>query len=129
MKHEGVVISADGGDIVVEINRASACGGCSEKKSCTTVDKETRIRLTFKNKNDLKVGDIVQVSIPKNSFYKSLFTIYIMPLIIMLLTAIILDKSGVDEITTAIATLFSAGAYFLVVHLFHKDKKGSVTLN
>lgn len=122
LKHKAIVIDVDsGGTATVEVARASACSACGEKSSCSLTDG-TDIRLRFKNSAHLKNGDIVEIGIEKNNFYKSLFTIYIAPLIIMLLTALILDSFVENQLITAFSTLAAVGAYFLFIKILHKGK-------
>jgi sigma-E factor negative regulatory protein RseC len=117
-----VVIAVEDNTATVEVARSSACNACSEKTSCTMMDHGSNIRLQFKNAGDVSTGDIVEIAIRKNSFYKSLFTIYIMPILLMLTTAITMDKAQDNQVLTAFSTLGSAGLYFLFIKFLHKGK-------
>ncbi|PLX68484.1 MAG: hypothetical protein C0603_04845 [Denitrovibrio sp.] len=122
LKHKAIVIDIDeNGTATVEVARASACSACGEKSSCSLTDG-TDIKLRFRNSSHLKAGDVVEIGIQKNSFYKSLFTIYIAPLIIMLITALILDKFLDNQLITAFATLGATGLYFILIKFLHKGK-------
>jgi len=122
LKHKAVVINVDeNGTATVEVARASACSACGEKSSCTLTDG-TDIRLKFKNSPHLKNGDIVEIGIEKNSFYKSLLTVYIIPLFLMLFTALLLDSFVSNQLITALLTLTSAGVYFIFLRFRHKGR-------
>jgi len=122
MKHKAVVIDVDkDGTATVEVARASACSACGEKSSCSLADG-TDIRLRFKRSAHLKIGDIVEIGISKSSFYNSLVTIYIIPLAIMLITALVLDSFVTNQLITACATLATAGLYFAYIKIRHKGR-------
>ena len=122
LKHKAIVMDVDfRGTATVEVARASACSACGEQSSCSLTDGSD-IRLQFRNSAHLKAGDIVEIGIQKSSFYKSLLIIYIIPLLIMLLTAIIFDTFVEDQLVTAFITLVSTGLYFLFIKHLHKGK-------
>ncbi|XOB66370.1 SoxR reducing system RseC family protein [Deferribacteres bacterium DY0037] len=117
LKHKAVVLDVDeAGTATVEVARGSACAACGEKSSCTLTD-DTNIKLKFKNSANLKTGDVVEIGIEKNSFYKSLFAVYIVPLILMLVTAVISDSMTENQLLTAGATISVIIIYFLYLRL------------
>jgi len=122
LKHKAVVLNIENdGTAVVEIARGSACSACGEKSSCTIAD-DTTIRLRFKNSSHLKAGDMVEIGIEKHSFFKGLFIVYIIPLILMLTSAIITDSITDKQLITAGVTLAALIAYFIGLKLLHKGK-------
>jgi len=129
LKHKAVVINLESdGTAVVEIARGSACSACGEKSSCTLTD-DTNIKLRFKNSSHLKKGDIVEIGIEKKSFFKSLLIIYILPLILMLITAVITDIVTPNQLITALVTLGALAIYFITLKLLHKgNDKQNYTL-
>lgn len=128
MRHKAVVLDIDSkGTATVEVARASACSACGEKSSCSLTDG-TDVRLRFRNSAHLKPGDIVEIGIEKNSFYKSLMAVYVMPLAIMLSAALIIDPIAPSQMITAAGTLGSAAVYFLILRLTRKQDKQSYRL-
>jgi len=122
LRHKAVVTEVDEkGTATVEVARASACSACGEKSSCSLTDG-TDIRLKFKNSSHLKNGDIVEIGIEKNSFYKSLAAVYVIPLVLMLVTAITVDTFTENQLVTACSTLFILAAYFIYLKFRHKGK-------
>lgn len=120
LKHKAVVIKVnDEGTATVEVARASACSACGEKSSCTLTDG-TDIRLTFKNSGHLNAGDLVEIGIQKNSFYKSLLAVYIIPLVLMLVCAVSVDAITENQLVTAGATISALVLYFVYLWLRHK---------
>lgn len=122
LKHKGVVEGVDdSGVATVLIARGSACAACGEKSSCTIADN-TDIRLRFKNSAHLKKGAVVEIGIEKKSFYKSLTTIYIVPLFLMLAVAIVADKLTGNQLITAFSTLAGLAVYFIFLKFKHKGQ-------
>lgn len=122
LKHKAVVLCVEpDGTAVIEIARGSACSACGEKSSCTIAD-DTNIKLRFKNSSHLKAGDMVEIGIEKNSFYKGLFIIYIIPLMLMLITAVMTDTLTSNQLITAGATLSALVLYFIALRVIHKGQ-------
>ncbi|PLX67621.1 MAG: hypothetical protein C0602_09700 [Denitrovibrio sp.] len=122
LRHKAVVIGIDEkGTATVEVARSSACSACGEKASCNLTDG-TDIRLKFKNSAHLKTGNIVEIGIEKNSFYKSLTAVYIIPLILMLLVAVITDSLTENQLITAGVTLCTLAAYFVYLKIRHNGQ-------
>jgi sigma-E factor negative regulatory protein RseC len=122
LKHKALVISVDdAGTATVEVARSSACSACGEKSSCTLTDG-TDVRLRFKNSSHLKPGDIIEIGIEKRSFFRSLFIIYIVPLILMLVTAVTTDSITPNQLITAGTTLGILAVYFTALHFLHRGR-------
>ncbi|MGD9807331.1 MAG: SoxR reducing system RseC family protein [Deferribacterales bacterium] len=122
LKHKAVVLNIESdGTAVVEIARGSACSACGEKSSCTITD-DTNIRLRFKNSSHLKAGDMVEIGIEKQSFFKGLFIVYIVPLILMLASAVITDSITDKQLITAGVTLAVLIMYFIGLKLLHNGE-------
>jgi sigma-E factor negative regulatory protein RseC len=122
LKHTGVVIGVDRDkNATVEVMREHACTGCGEKSSCTMSDGNN-VRITFRNAQDLTVGDHVEISIDSRSFFSSLFTVYGAPLVIMLICAIAADSLQDNQLVTAASALGSAALYFVLLKLLRKGK-------
>lgn len=93
----------EGGHAWVQTQRESTCGSCSAQKGCGTsaiakvVGKQyTQVRAL--NSPDAVVGDLVKVGLPEDMLLKSSFSVYMVPLALMLLGALFADNyaSGND---------------------------------
>lgn len=123
LRHKAVVTDIDAkGTATVEVARSSACSACGEKSSCSMTDG-TEIRLKFRNSAHLKAGDVVEIAIEKRSFYKSLAAVYVLPLIIMLITALLADSITSNQLITAASTLVSLVIYFLILYIRNRGKE------
>jgi len=80
------------------------------------------VRITFRNADDLSKGDRVEISIDSRSFFRSLFTVYVVPLMLMLLFALTADSMQKSQIVTAASALFAPAAYFLLLKFFRRGR-------
>lgn len=121
-----MVVHADGNDILVEVQRQSACGQCAANKGCGTavlqkVLGNRRTRLPVLSNLPVHAGDEVVVGLEEEAFLKGSFAVYLVPLIFVFvfgwlgetLGAQLFLNSG-DAISIAFAfTGFVAGALWL----------------
>ncbi|WP_188020405.1 SoxR reducing system RseC family protein [Deferribacter autotrophicus] len=111
------------GKAVLKVMRSSACGSCDDNQSCcSTGDNYTFIEV--KCLEDLKEGETVNVGLKKNSFYSSIFMIYIVPVFLALFTAAITSSlSANDNILTPVATVVVIVLYFIFFKKVYKSKE------
>ena len=124
LKHTGIVLNVDSDrTATVEVVREHACTGCGEKSACTMSDGNN-VRITFKNANDLSKGDHVEISIDSRRFFRSLLTVYAVPLILMLVFAAVADSIQKNQLVTAAAALAAPASYFPMLKIFRRGKVG-----
>jgi len=77
------VIAIDGEHAVVQARRASACGDCAGKASCSTMGSwsERFAQLRVKNTIRAGVGDEVLLEVPDSMLLKVAFRLYGLPMI------------------------------------------------
>lgn len=120
LRHTGIVINVDDDrTATVEVMREHACTGCGEKSSCTMSDGNN-VRITFRNAGDLSKGDRVEISIDSRSFFRSLLTVYVVPLILMLISAVTADALQNSQLVTAASALSAPAVYFLLLKLLRR---------
>jgi sigma-E factor negative regulatory protein RseC len=120
LRHTGIVINVDDDSTAtVEVMREHACTGCGEKSSCTMSDGNN-VRITFRNARDLSKGDRVEISIDSRSFFRSLFTVYVVPLVLMLIAAVTADTMQKNQLVTAASALSAPAVYFLLLKLLRR---------
>ena len=83
------------------------------------------VRIRFKNSGHLKTGDLIEIGIEQKSFFKSLAAVYVLPIILMLITAIVVSSVSDSQMVTAASTLGVLVVYFIALKLYHggKDKQ------
>lgn len=125
------VIATEGDYALLQAERKSSCQTCAANKGCGTavLSKVIGNRFTsFKalNSLDVKVGDEVIVGINEDALLKGSFAVYIIPLLIFLLFALLTDAVGaiwglegeVHIILGGFAGLITG--LFIIRHLFSR---------
>lgn len=124
MQQQVTVIAIEQRDAIVRGNRASACGGCAGKTSCSTMGSWTErfIELRLKNSLGATVGDHVLLEVPDSAVMKIAFRLYALPML-----AFVLAGLGMQSLATwmswpeieAIAAL-SGFAAVVLYYLWYK---------
>ncbi len=87
MEQKVTVIAVEGGEALVEARRASACGDCAGKASCSTMGSwaDRFARLKVRNTVHARVGDEVLLEVPDSMLLKVAFRLYGLPMIAFVL--------------------------------------------
>ncbi|MDR2651654.1 MAG: SoxR reducing system RseC family protein [Prevotellaceae bacterium] len=119
IKHTGVVSQIIDNDIIVDIERSSACATCESKSVCSTLDTQTQqIKISDDNYN-LKVGDTVNVVSERSYSMYAVVLAFVVPLLLLMSTIIVLiEVLGVDEGISALAAIAVIAVYYVIVHFF-----------
>jgi positive regulator of sigma E activity len=119
IKHTGVVSQIIGNDIIVDIERSSACATCESKSVCLTLDTQIQqIRLTDDNYN-LKAGDVVNVVSERSYSMYAVALVFTVPLFLLMSTLIILIEAfGINEGISALAAIAVIAVYYVIIHFF-----------
>jgi sigma-E factor negative regulatory protein RseC len=80
MQETGTIISIDGNNAVIQINRGEKCEGCNV---CHAFG-ENKMRLEAVNNIGASVGDCVNVNIEPKNVIKSSMIIFVFPLLMLL---------------------------------------------
>ncbi|GAV19575.1 sigma-E factor negative regulatory protein RseC [Mariprofundus micogutta] len=83
MEQQVEVIAVEGNQALVRGQRASACGGCAGKTSCSTMGSwiERAIELKVNNSVSAAVGDQVLLEVPDSLLLKVSFKLYALPML------------------------------------------------
>lgn len=118
VRKEGIVIDNNKGNLKVQIFRNGACGACAAKGSCAE-KKTTEIELF--SYEDLKKGDRVIIEGSSSEVSKLTATVYIVPVVMMLMGALIpnifLKDTSMD---INLLTLISVAIFFAISIIFMK---------
>ena len=113
----------------LEIERRTACGLCGQKRGCGNATWGKLLghksqTISAENVIDANVGDSVVVGIDERIFLKSVFYLYIVPLLFMLLGAIFADTFFDNQLYVIVAAASGLILGFLVVkhYLVRYDK-------
>ncbi|MDY6820893.1 MAG: SoxR reducing system RseC family protein [Deferribacterota bacterium] len=106
---------------LIEIDNYNICKNCPSKSMCNPLDENSNIKIIDINKNfDLQPGDIIEVETSSNKLFKSTFLIYMLPIVIVLITALFMKKFQINDLLTAISTIFVLILYFFILHIIYK---------
>ncbi len=121
------VIAVKDGQLLLEAQTRSACGGCAAKKGCGTAVLSNVVgkkfsRFQVKNSIGAQVGDVIVVGLEEKALLSGSLVMYLLPVIGMIIMALLADtllggESGIlinRDLDIALASLsgFAAGAGF-----------------
>ncbi|MBZ4642978.1 MAG: sigma-E factor negative regulatory protein RseC [Deferribacteres bacterium] len=125
--HRGKVVKkVDKNKYLVEVLPMSACSSCSMSGGCHGASESSQKTFTVVSDRDIQVSSEVIISLTKKNLLFSIFTAYILPVVLMLVIALITDKLIGRDIVTAILSLAVLGIYFIILKFF---LKGNSKLN
>ncbi|MDO9365786.1 MAG: SoxR reducing system RseC family protein [Methylotenera sp.] len=115
-----VVIERVDNIALIEIERRTACGLCGQKRGCGNATwgkllghKSQTIRA--KNEIGAKVGDSVVVGIDEHALLSTVFYLYVVPLLSMLIAAVLADIAFDNEFYVILAAALGLVSGFLWV--------------
>jgi len=131
IEQKATVISRDAHQVWVEAERQSTCGQCQARKGCGTGLLAKHVgqrfsRIAVKTNENLKVGQQVMVSIPEQALLTGAVMMYLLPLLLMFMTAALARMANSGELVEIIAGLSGLGAGFYFVKTRLKNKNTGV---
>lgn len=115
----------EGDEVWVEASRQSACAACSAKKSCgqgalSDWMSGSSVELSVVNPSRLKpnVGQSVVVGLEESSLIKASMLIYLVPLVLLVLMAIVARAFGAGEGFQILAAVAGLVTGFLGVNWY-----------
>lgn len=118
MAEIGEIVEINNSMAIAKLTRVEACSKC---KACTVGMTEQEMLLTGKG-NDLKIGDMVEITLSTNKMLTAVYVLYGIPLLAMLggfALGVILKMPEIAVFFVGIIALFIS--YFLI-KLFDKNR-------
>jgi len=123
LEQQVTVIETDGKQARVSGRRASACGDCAGKTSCSTMGswRERLVELSVKNTIGAKIGDEVLLEVPDGLLLKVAFRIYALPMFVFVATGTSVAWLAAallwpaPELLAALAALLSVPVTYLLL--------------
>ena len=127
LEQNATVIDIENGQLVLETRPQSTCQSCSVNKGCGTAvlsksvgQKVIHFRLD--NTIGARKGDTVVLGLPENAVLKGSAILYLLPLLVMIATAVIADLSMAADadnrdLAIALLSLLSLGGSVLLGRL------------
>ena len=134
MEQQVEVIAVEGDQAVVSGKRATACGGCAGKSSCSTLGSwnERLVELRVKNRLSAIVGDQVALEVPEGLLLKVAFRLYAVPMLAFIFAGLAVRSVAIEqglshvELLAALAGLLAVVASFAWQLFLPASKKTSL---
>lgn len=130
--HSGEVSKIDSNTIYIIIKSHSACAGCHAKSACGMAEvKEKVVTVSCRNYPNIKVGDCVDVLISKKTGYFAITIAYLIPIVIVLLSLMLFEALGMNEILSATLMLAIIALYFVTIYILREkiNRKINIRIN
>ena len=112
MTGQGTVVSVSGNSATVLVRKTSACShDCSECSACTAPE----YKVTVLNPIGAKVGDKVSIEAQSSKVLSIALCVYILPVFLMLLAAILCDAMSFSRISTTLLFSFMIALWVLII--------------
>ena len=116
MKSNGKVIGINGNKIKLKMFKESSCAHCS---GCGDANKLAR-ELDVTYDGEIEIGDIVTFELEDSKMLKIGFTVYIAPIIMMILGYTISSKMGGEEKINVLVSFAFLVISFVCLHIYDK---------
>lgn len=130
MIERATVLEYQNGVAIVQCYAKSSCGGCAAQSACGTkalsalAGEKIAPRFSIAVDEPLKVGDSIQLGLSENTLLKSVFLIYGIPLLVLVMTAVGFSQFFANELIVLFIMLLSTGISFWAVRkLINKHSK------
>ncbi|MDR0833484.1 MAG: SoxR reducing system RseC family protein [Candidatus Symbiothrix sp.] len=117
IRHTGIVSAIVDDEIIVDIQRMSACATCESKSMCQSLDSQTQ-QITLQNGNyNLQVGDTVTVTLQRSVGFYAVLLAFVIPLSVFIAGIIIFVKiCRLSEGISALAAFAVVALYYVIIH-------------
>ena len=116
MKSNGKVIGINGNKIKLKMFKESSCAHCS---GCGDANKLAR-ELDITYDGEVEIGDIVTFELEDSKMLKIGFTVYIAPILMMILGYTISSKMGGTEKVNVLVSFAFLVIFFICLHIYDK---------
>ena len=116
MKSNGKVIGINGNKIKLKMFKESSCAHCS---GCGDANKLAR-ELDITYDGEVEIGDIVTFELEDSKMLKIGFTVYIAPILMMILGYTISSKMGGTEKVNVLVSFAFLIISFICLHIYDK---------
>jgi sigma-E factor negative regulatory protein RseC len=119
IRHEGVIDSIEGQDVIVRITQSSACGGCQARSICHAAEsKDKLVEVHCADAGSFDVGQTVTVAGAESLGLKAVTFAFGLPLVLLLAALVTAMAVAGSEKVAAMAALGILVPYYLVLFLF-----------
>lgn len=117
--YQAKILSIDGENITVLIEKSSACASCYNKGACAIADKKEVVYTIESSKsNTFAIGEIVRVGINTQIGLKAVVFVYIFPLLLFFAGFLITRMLSNNELMQAIIAIAIVAIYYFLLSKF-----------
>ena len=121
ISHRGRILGITPLITTVQIISPSACSSCHAAGFCALGEKaEKVVEVQTDPYGFYEVGDEVEVILKATAGLKAVWLAYAIPVVIMMLTILLMLKTGFSELTSALSGLGVVLLWYFVLWLFRK---------
>lgn len=89
LEEVGVVLRVEGELAIVKTQRSSMCNGCHSGGFCKALGGDSVMEVAARNEAGARVGDEVRVTVASKTFLKASFLVYMVPVTVLILGALL----------------------------------------
>ena len=121
ISHLGTILAINNNSATVGISRTEACHSCDLKHSCMLLKQQRQIdNVPLPLTHHFHVGEQVELSLSAKTCWNSIIIGYVLPLLVMISTAVALHLLGGSDSMAALCSLLSLIPYYIIVYLFSR---------
>ena len=129
IEQKGTVEEICNHKVRVRIHQESACGHCNARGMCNLSDSSGRIIETNDNSLNLKIGDVVDITMSRSMGNKAVFLGYLIPFLLLISVLIFLNAFGLEEWLSGLISLAVLIPYYMFLYLFRDRLSKAITFS
>ena len=125
----GIVIEANASLAQIRGTRSGSCQSCSSKNTCGISEKSDKeVIVTVKNTLNVQKGDYVVVGMKSSPFLIVAFLLYVFPIILMIIGALIGNKISLSMgQSSALLSVLTGALFFILSYVFIRRKSKTLS--
>lgn len=127
IRHEGIVLSVNGGAAHVQIVQTSACSACKARSMCMSSESQAK-EMDAVMLEKMQAGDRVEVEVRERLAWRAVLLAYILPFVVMM--AVIAGLDWFTEWSEAVVgtlSLCSIALYYIGLNAFRNKLQKQFT--
>lgn len=120
--HTGKILKKiDNNKYIIEVNPMSTCSSCSQNSFCHSFGDDKSKKFVVEADSEFDVNREVVLSITQKSLFLSVFIVYILPVVLILIASLITNFIFESDVITAAVSILVLIIYFINLKIFRKE--------
>lgn len=121
ISHKGRILSVKPDFTTVQIISSSACSSCHAAGFCALGESTEKVlEIPTDPYGFYEAGEEVEVILKATAGLKAVWLAYVAPLVILMLTVLVMIKTGFGELVSALSAVAAVALWYLVLWLLRK---------